>query len=139
MSHSLYFFFSGVPLGCMTQNIPSILLRNGYVNCFVSDCEIKPYQDNLCMFRALAYDLYGSDELQQNTLKLMQSSLSATRRGDETFPGIHEDHIPVLEEITDRNIQFYSVFFEEQSELTSRSCLKRAQTTSLLRYENHIC
>ena len=80
------------------------------------------------MFRALAYDLYGSDELQQNTLKLMQSFLSATRRDGETFPGIHEDDIPVLEEITDRNIQIYSIFFEEQSEmfaeLTRRSCLK---------------
>ena len=51
------FLLSGVPLGCITQNIPSILLRNGYVKCFVSDCEKKPYQDNLCMFRALAYDL----------------------------------------------------------------------------------
>ena len=101
------FLLSGVPLGCMTQNIPSILLSNGYVKCFVSDCEKKTYQDNLCMFRALAYDLYGSDELHQNTLKLMQSFLSATRRDDETFPGIHEDDISVLEEITDRNIHIY--------------------------------
>ena len=36
------FFISGVPLGCITQNIPSILLRNGYVKCFVSDCEKSP-------------------------------------------------------------------------------------------------
>ena len=137
------FLLSGVPLGCMTQNIPSILLRNGYVKCFVSDCEKKPYHDNLCMFRALAYDLYGSDELQNKTMELMQMFLSATRRDDETFPGIHEDDIPVLEEITDRNIQVYAIFFEEQSEmfaeLTRRSLMKRTKTTSLPRYENHIC
>ena len=137
------FLLSGVPLGCITQNIPSILLRNGYVKCFVSDCEKKPYQDNLCMFRALAYNLYGSDELQIKTMELMQMFLSATRRDDETFPGIHEDDIPVLEEITDRNIQVYTIFFEEQSEmfaeLTRRSLMKRTKTTSLLKYENHIC
>ena len=137
------FLLSGVALGCITQNIPSILLRNGYLKCFVSDCEKKPYQDNLCMFRALAYELHGSNELQQNTMELMQMFLSATRRDDETFPGIHEDDIPVLEALVDRNIQVYSIFFDEQSqmlaELTRRSSMKRSKTTSLLRYENHIC
>ena len=103
----------------------------------------KPYQDNLCMFRALAYDLYGSVHLQQKTMELMQMFLSATRRDDETFPGIHEDDIPVLEALVDRNIQVYSIFFDEESEMfaeiTRRSSMKRIKTTSLLRYENHIC
>ena len=31
--------------------------------------------------------------------------LSVTRRDDETFPGIHEDDIPALEALVDRNIQ----------------------------------
>ena len=97
----------------------------------------------MCMFRALAYDLYGSVELQNKTMELRQMFLSATRRDDETFPGIHEDDIPALEEITDRNIQVYTKFFAEQSEmfaeLTRRSLMKRTKTTSLLRYENHIC
>ena len=96
------------------------------------------------MFRALAYELHGSKELQQNTMELMQMFLSATRRDDETFPGIHENDIPVLEALVDRNIQIYSIFFDEQSEemiaeLTRRSSMKRSKTTSLLRYENHIC
>ena len=137
------FLLSGVPLGCIEQSIPSTLLRNPIVKCFVSDCEKRPYQDNLCMFRALAYELHGSNELQQNTMELMQMFLSATRRDDETFPGIHEDDIPVLENLVDRNIQVYSIFFDEQSEmlaeLTRRSSMKRSKTTSLLRYENHIC
>ena len=100
------FLLSVVPLGCITQNNPSILLMNG----FVSDCEKKPYQDKLCMFRALAYDLYGSVELQHRTMELMHMFLSATRRDDETFPGLHEDDIPVLESPVDRNLQSYSIF-----------------------------
>ena len=94
------------------------------------------------MFRALANDLYGSVQLQHKTMELMQMFLSATRRDDETFPGIHEDDIPVLEALVDRNIQVY-LFFDEKSEmfaeLTRRSSMKRSKTTSLLRYENHIC
>ena len=137
------FLISGVPLGCIQQTIPSALVKNPLVKCFISDGEKKLYHDNLCMFRALTYDIHGSDALQQNTLKLMQLFLSARRRDDETFPGIHEDDIYVLEETTDRNIQIYSIFFEEQSamfaELTRRSLMKRTKATSLLRYENHIC
>ena len=95
------------------------------------------------MFRALAYELHGSNDLQQNTIELKQTFLSATRRDGETFPGIHEDDIPVLEALVDRNIRVYSIFFDEQSdmfaELTRRSSMKRSKTTSLLRYENHIC
>ena len=95
------------------------------------------------MFLALAYDLYGSVHLQQTTVQLMQMFLSAIRRDDETFPGIHEDDIPILEALVDRNIQVYSIFFDDQSEmfaeLTCRSSMKRIKTTSLLRYENHIC
>ena len=137
------FLLSGVPLGCIAQNIPSILLKIKHVKCFISDCEQKPYEDNLCMFRALAYDLYGSVQLQRKTMELMQMFLSATRRDDSTFPGIHEDDILVLEALVDRNIQIYSIFFDEQSEmfaeLTRRSLMKRSKTTSLLRYANHIC
>ena len=137
------FLLSGVPLGCVQQSIPPSLLRNPLVKCFVSDCELKPYQDNLCMFRALAYELIGSINLQQNTEKLTQMFLSATGKDGESFPGVHEDDILFLEELTDRNIQVYTIFIGDQSEiyaeLTRRSCLKRAQTTSLLRYDNHIC
>ena len=95
------------------------------------------------MFRAIAYDLYCSDELQNKTMELMQMFLSATRRDGEKFPGVHEDDIPFLEELTDRNIQVYTIFIDDQSELyaelTRRSLMKRTKTTSLLRYENHIC
>ena len=137
------FLLSGVPLGCVQKSIPPSLLRNPLVKCFVSDCELKPYQDNLCMFRALAYELNGSVNLQQNTEKLTQMFLSATGKDGESFPGVHEDDIPFLEELNDRNIQVYTIFIADQSEiyaeLTRRSCLKRAQTTSLLKYDKHIC
>ena len=114
---NFFVFLSGVPLGCIEQLIPSALVKNPIVKCFLSDGEKKADHDNLCMFRALAYELHGSSELQQNTLELMQMFLSATRRDGETFPGIHEDDLPVLEAPVDRNIQVYSIFFDEQLEM----------------------
>ena len=61
------FLLSGVPLGCIEQPIPSALLRNPFVMCFVSDCEMKPYLDDVCIFCALAYVLNGGVDLQHNT------------------------------------------------------------------------
>ena len=98
------FLLSGAPLRCIEQSIPSTFVKNPLVKGFVSDCDKNPYQEILCMFRALSYEIHGSDELQQNTLKLMQNFLSATERVDKNFSGIHEDYIPVLEELIDRNI-----------------------------------
>ena len=68
------------------------------------------------MFRALAYELNGSVNLQQNTEKLTQMFLSATGKDGESSPGVHEDDIPFLEELTDRNIQVYTIFIGDQSE-----------------------
>ena len=49
------FLLSCVPQGCIEQPIPSAFVKNPIVNCFVPDDEKKPYQENLCMFRTLAY------------------------------------------------------------------------------------
>ena len=137
------FLLSGVPLGCIDLPIPSILLRNPLVKCFVSDSELVPYRDNLCMFRALAYDLYGNEDLQQNTKNLLQQFLSKLRADGADFQGIEENDITILEELIDRNIQIFTILLDDDSkmfaELTRRSSMNRLQTTSLLRYENHIC
>ena len=110
------FLLGGVPLGCIQQSIPPSLLRNPLVECFVSDCELKPYQENLCMFRVLSYELNGSVDLQQNSDKLTQMFLSATRKDGTSFP-VHEDDIHILEELTERSIQVYTIFIDDQSEI----------------------
>ena len=84
------------------------------------------------MFRALAYELLDfmnyliSDELQQNTMKFMQTFLSTTKKDGKNIAWVREDEIPIFEELIDRNIQVYINFFDQQSEvfaeLTRRSC-----------------
>ena len=59
------------------------------------------------------------------------------------FQGIDENDIPILEELIDRSIQIFTILLDDDSkmfaDLTRRSSMNRLQTTSLLRYENHIC
>ena len=148
--HNVTFFaflLIGVPLGCTQQLISPSVLRNPLIKCFGFRLRNKTLPRQLvhvsCMFRALAYELNRSVVLQQNTEKLTHMSFSATRKDGNSFPGVHEDDILILKEPTDGIIQVYTIFIDDQSEiyakLIRRSCLKRAQTTSLLKYDNHIC
>ena len=41
----------------------------------------------------------------------MQMFISATKRDDINFQGIHEDDIPLRDELVERKIRIYSIFF----------------------------
>ena len=58
-------------MGCKDTVLPEPLLRNGNVNChtFVKNMR-QPYNDNLCLFRALALHLHGNEKLEEDTSKI---------------------------------------------------------------------
>ena len=54
-----------VPMGCKDTLLPEPLLRNGNVNCLTFERNTRqPYNDNLCLFRALALHLHGNEKLE---------------------------------------------------------------------------
>ena len=63
---------NNVPMGYPDSLIPEPLLRNNHVNCLISNQDKKkqPYNDNLCLFRALAVHLHGTTGLETSTLKI---------------------------------------------------------------------
>ena len=60
-----------VPMGCPDSVIPEPLVRNNLANFLVPDQNTKqPYNDNLCLFRALAVHLHGTTSLETSTSKI---------------------------------------------------------------------
>ena len=61
---NLTFFASilkGVPMGCKDTVLPEQLLRNCNFNCLTFERNtLQPYNDNLCLFRAVALHLHGN-------------------------------------------------------------------------------
>ena len=60
-----------VPIGCKNAVLLEPLLRSGTINCLT--CEEnrrQPYNDNLCLFCALALQLHGTQRLEEETSKL---------------------------------------------------------------------
>ena len=60
-----------VPMGCKNAVLPKPLLKNHTINCLTfEESTRKPYNDNLCLFRALALHLHATQRLEEETSKL---------------------------------------------------------------------
>ena len=121
--------------------IPEPLLRNNHVNCLVSDRDTKqPYNDNLCLFRALALQLHGTTGLETSTSKIFNDFLEKSGCDPKQFRGVSMDNLPVVEDVVEKNIFIYDINIEDGyfvGELARRSIGKYENTVKLLRYNNH--
>ena len=129
-----------VPMGCKNAVLPELLLKNHTINCLTYEENTRqPYNDNLCLFRALALHLHGTQRLEEETSKLFNKmdGLSA-----DQFQGVHMNDIPFVEDLLTLNILLYdkdNVDGNIVGELARRSVQKYEKTVRLLRYNNHIC
>ena len=59
------------PMGCKNAVLPEPLLKNHSINGLTYEENTRqPYSDNLCLFRALALHLHGTQRLEEETSKL---------------------------------------------------------------------
>ena len=137
------FHLTDVPLGCQNALLPQALLRHPLIKTFLSDSDKKPYHDNLCLFRAIAFEKFGSDGLASSTKYLVSEFLSKTGKDSKNFTGVLTSEILDVEQIVQMNLQIYSICFDEKQspvgELSHQSANLFSDTISLLQYDNHIC
>ena len=73
-----------VPMGCKDAVLPETLAQKRTVNCpTYEENTRKPYNDNLCLFRALALHFNGNGGLEEETSKLFILFLEKI---GETYP-----------------------------------------------------
>ena len=133
-----------VPMGCKDTVLPEPLLNNHNVNCLTFEKNTsQPYNDNLCLFRALALLLHGNKKREDETSKIFILFLKNSEETDPSkFQGGHMTDIPKVEELLQLNIFLYDIDFvdgELIGELARRSIQKFEKSVKLLRYNNHIC
>ena len=132
-----------VPMGCKDAVLPEPLLKNRTVNCLTFEQNTRqPYNDNLCLFRALALHLYGNERLEEETSKLFNLYVQKKLVEAATFKGVCMDDIPTVEDLTSVNIFLYDIDIVDGTlvgELARRSIQKHSNTVRLLRYNSHIC
>ena len=131
-------------MGCKNVILPEPLLRIGTINCLTYEEKTRqPYNDNLCLIRALALQLHGTQRREEETSKLLNLF---TNKMDglspNQFQGVHMDDIPIVEDMLTLNILLYDIvilYGNIIGELAKRSVKKYENTVRLLRYNNHIC
>ena len=70
-----------VPMGCRDTVFSEPLLENHNVNCITFEKNmLQPYNDNLCLFRALALHLHSNKVLEQETRKFLNFSSITVRK-----------------------------------------------------------
>ena len=134
----------GIPMGCKDALLPESLLKNLTVNCLTYQQNTKkPYKNNLCLFRALALHLHGSERLEAETSKLFNLFLlNSTIPDPSKFQGVCMDDIPSVEDIGAINIFIFDIDFIDGAmvgELARRSIKKYEKSVQLIRYNSHIC
>ena len=133
-----------VPMGCKDTFLAEPLLKNHLVNCATSERFTRqPYNDNFCLFRAIALHLHGIEKLEEETSKIFKLSFNNSEEGDVLkLQGVHLNDITKVEDLLQPNIFLYDIHFgdgELVGELCRRSIQKYEKSVKLLRYNNHIC
>ena len=133
-----------IPMGCKDAVLPESLLKNHTVNCLTFEKNTrKPYNDNLCLFRALALHLHGNERLEEETSKLFNLFLvNSTNPDPSKFQGVCMDDIPSVEDIVGINIFIYDIDLIDGArvgELARRSIEKYEKNVQLIRCNSHIC
>ena len=133
-----------VPMGCKDTVLPEPLLKNHNVNCLTFERNTRqPYNDNLCLFRALALHMHGNEKLEEETSKFFNLFLNNYGEGDPSkFRGVRMTDIPKVEDLLQLNIFLFEIDFvdgELIGELCRRSIQNYEKGLKLSRYDNHIC
>ena len=102
-----------------------------------------PYNDNFCLFRAVALHLYCNERLEEETSKIFKRFLNSCGEGDPSkLHGVHMTDIPEMEEMLQLSIFLHDIDLldgELIRELARSRIEKFEKSVKLLRYNNHIC
>ena len=114
-----------VPMGHKDTVLLESLLRNCNVNCFTFERNTRqPYNDQLCLFRALALHLRGNEKLEEETSKIFNIFHNNSEEGyASNFQGVHWNDNQKAEDLLQLNIFFYDIDFVD-GELIGELCRK---------------
>ena len=101
-------------MGCPDSVIPEPLVRNNHVNCLISDQNIKqPYNDNLCLFQALAIHLHGNTSLETSGSMIFNAFREKLGCDPKQFREVPMDKLPIVEDVVGKNIFIYDIDIED--------------------------
>ena len=121
-------------MGCKNAVLPKRLLRDDTINCLTFEKNTRqPYNDNLCLFRALALHLHGAQRLEEETSKLF-NLLNNKMDGlsPNQFHGVHMNRFSRVEDLLTLNIFLYDI------DIVDGNIVGELARRNVQRYENTV-
>ena len=88
---------------------------------------LQPYNDNLCLFRALAQHLHGNKKLEEDTSNFFNLLLNNSEERDVSeFQSVHLNDFPKVEDLLQLNIFLYDLEYVD-GELIGELCRRSNQ------------
>ena len=119
--------FKNAPLRCQ-DIVTCTTFEKHKVNFLI--CERKPeatYNENHCLFEALALHLHGNENLREETSKMFNLFLKNSEERDvPKLQGVHLNEIPKVEDLLQLIIFLYDIDFVD-GELIGELCRRSAQ------------
>ena len=123
-----------IAMGCKDAVLTESLLKNHTVNCLTFEkITKKPYNDHLCLFRAVALHLFGIERLEEETSKLFNLFLvNSTNPDPSKFQGVCMVDIPCVEKIVGINIFIYDI------DLVDGAMVEEFARRNIKKYEKNV-
>ena len=100
-----------VPMGCRNAVLPKPLLKNHTINCLTFEENTgQPYNDKLCLFRALALHLHGTQRLEEETSEMFNFFINKLDGlSPNQLQGVQMIDIPIVADLLTLNIVLYDI------------------------------
>ena len=133
-----------IPMSCKDAVLPESPLKNHAVKCLTFEQNTrKPYNDNVCLFRAVALHLFDNDRLEEETSKVFNLFVNNSTNPDPSkFYRVCMDDISSVQDIIGINFFIYIIDLIGSAmvgELARRSIKKYEKNVQLIRYNSHVC
>ena len=113
-----------IPMSSKDTVLLEPVLMNQNVNCLTFERNRRhSYNDNLCLYRALALHLQGNDKLDQGTSKSFNLFLfNCEKRALSRFQVVHMNEIPKNEDLLQLKIFRYDFDFVDEKHIRELAC-----------------
>ena len=116
--------------------LPDYLLKKTSLTCFVNNRDGKPYNDNLCMFRALMFHRHKSYKVEREVeTAYLQWNSDVSKK---EFTGVKIEEISKFEEVFAINVNIYSLDENDKATAIYKSAGLFEDTLYLDKYLNHV-
>ena len=116
--------------------LPDHLMKKTSLTCFVNNWNGKPYNDNLCMFRALMFHRHKSYKVERDVeLAYLQWNSDIPKKD---FTGVKLEELSKFEEVFAINVNIYSLDENDKATAIYKSAGLYGDTLYLDKYLNHV-